>query len=58
MTNIILAENKNFITVVPEEIRARLGEISELVMNGEIVVGTSFSMETDAIAKLRDEMKP
>ena len=53
-----LAENENFITVVPEEIRARLGEISELVMNGEIVVGTSFSMETDAIAKLRDEMKP
>lgn len=53
-----LAENDNFVAVVPEDIRAQLDSISEKVINGEIVVGTSFTMSTEEIAQLRDEMKP
>ena len=53
-----LAVNENYEALVPEDIRTKLDEISEKIVSGEIKVGTAFGMETDAVAKVRDDMKP
>ena len=37
-----VAQNENFMKLVPEEFRAKLKEIEEKIVSGEITVGTAF----------------
>ena len=53
-----LAENANYMELVPEDIRAELDAISADIASGKIVVGTAFGMDTAEVADLRDNMKP
>lgn len=53
-----LAKNGNYEALVPEDIKTKLDEIASKISDGTIVVGTAFGMETDAVATLRDSMKP
>lgn len=53
-----LAKNDNYVKLVPEDVKAKLDEISGKIASGEIVVSSAFGMETEAVAKLRDDMKP
>lgn len=53
-----LAENENYMTLVPEDIRKELDTIADKISDGSIKVGTAFGMETTDVAKLRDDMKP
>ncbi|MEF9896114.1 MAG: BMP family ABC transporter substrate-binding protein [Clostridia bacterium] len=53
-----LADNANYQKLVPQRIRDKLTEISRKIASGEIVVGTAFGMEPEAVAALRNGMKP
>ena len=53
-----LADNENFRKLVSEESRKRLEEIASKVVSGEIVVSTSYTMESSEIANLRNSMRP
>lgn len=53
-----LAENANYEALVPADVKDELDVIAGKISSGEIVVGSAFGMETDAVAALRDGMKP
>ncbi|MEW6106266.1 MAG: BMP family ABC transporter substrate-binding protein [Bacillota bacterium] len=53
-----LAKNEFYMKNVPASIRARIDELERLVRSGEIKVSTAFGMETDALNKLRNSVKP
>lgn len=53
-----LAKNDNYNALVPEEIRTKVDEIEQKVIDGEIVVSSAFGMSSEDIAALRDGMKP
>ena len=45
-------------SMVTEEVRNMVEEAEQKIASGEIVVGTAYGMETDAITQLRDSVKP
>jgi basic membrane protein A len=53
-----LADNDNYRAVVPPAVRDTMVQIASRIAAGEIKVGTSFGMETAAVANLRNAMKP
>ena len=46
-----IAENENYLKLVPQEIRDEIDAIKEKMAKGEIVVNTAFGMPTDKIAE-------
>ncbi len=53
-----LAKNDIYESMVTEEVRNMVEEAERKIASGEIVVGTAYGMETDAITQLRDSVKP
>ncbi len=53
-----LAKNDIYESMVTEEVRNMVEEAEQKIASGEIVVGTAYGMETDAITQLRDSVKP
>lgn len=53
-----LADNENYQALVSEATRAELEAIAGKVMAGEITIDTAYAMENDAIAAMREAMKP
>lgn len=53
-----IAKNEIYEKMVTEEVRNLVAEAEEKIASGEIVVGTAYGMETDAITQLRDSVKP
>lgn len=53
-----LAKNDIYECVVTEEVRNMVEKAEQKISSGEIVVGTAYGMETDAITQLRDSVKP
>ena len=53
-----LAKNENYTKLVPEDIQKFIDETEQKVISGDITVGTAFDMTTEAVAALRDGMKP
>jgi len=53
-----LAKNDIYESMVTEEVRNMVEEAEQKIASGEIVVGTAYGMETDAITRLRDSVKP
>ncbi len=52
-----LAKNTYYETLLPQEIKDRIEEIEELLVNGEITVSTAFGMTADEINELRDKVR-
>lgn len=53
-----LADNDNYQTLVGEEVRTQLEDISAKVIVGEVEIDSAYTMETADIEALRDSMKP
>lgn len=53
-----LAKNEVYEKLVTEDVRKMVEDAEQKIANGEIVVGTAYGMETDAIAQVRDSVKP
>ena len=53
-----LADNDNYQSLVSEEIRTQLTDITEKVSRGEIKISSAYTMDTSAIEELRNSMKP
>ena len=53
-----LADNDNYQTLVSEEVRTQLDEISTLVGTGEVEIGSAYDMDTAAITELRNSVMP
>ncbi len=52
-----LAQNDNFNTIVPEDIKKNLDEVKDKIIKGDITVGSAMKMTTEEVAALRDSMK-
>ena len=52
-----LAENDNFNTIVPEDIKTNLDTVKNKIIKGEITVGSAMEMTTEEVSALRDSMK-
>jgi basic membrane protein A len=53
-----LANDANYQALVPEEIRTRLEEIAQDVIDGKIEVSSAYVMTAEEVAAVRDGMKP
>jgi len=53
-----VADNKYYRELVPEQIRAKIKEIEEKILKGEIKVSTAYGMSTDELNKLRASVRP
>jgi basic membrane protein A len=53
-----LADNDNYRAIAPAAVREEMSRIAAKVGSGEIKGGTSWGMETSAVADLRNRMKP
>jgi basic membrane protein A len=53
-----LADNDNFREHVPIDARQRLDEVTQLLADGHITVGTAFGMDAATLAALRESMAP
>jgi basic membrane protein A and related proteins len=51
-----LAENENFMNIVPQEIKEELYNIRQQIIDGEIEVSNALEMSTEEVAQLRDSM--
>ncbi len=52
-----LAQNDNFNTIVPEDIKKNLDTVKEKIIKGDITVGSAMKMTTEEVSALRDSMK-
>ena len=52
-----LAQNDNFNTIVPEDIKKNLDAVKDKIIKGDITVGSAMKMTTEEVAALRDSMK-
>lgn len=52
-----LAQNDNFNTIVPEDIKKNLDAVKDKIIKGDIAVGSAMKMTTEEVAALRDSMK-
>ncbi|WP_312427654.1 BMP family ABC transporter substrate-binding protein [Lacrimispora sp.] len=52
-----LAQNDNFNTIVPEDIKKNLDVVKDKIIKGDITVGSAMKMTTEEVAALRDSMK-
>ncbi len=52
-----LAENDNFLSIVPQDIIDVLAEVRQSIISGDIVVSSAMAMTTEEVANLRDSMK-
>lgn len=53
-----VADNKYYRELVPEQIRAKIKEIEQKILKGEIKVSTVFGMSQEELNKLRASVKP
>jgi len=53
-----VADNKYYRELVPEQIRAKIKEIEQKILKGEIKVSTAYGMSTDELNKLRASVRP
>lgn len=52
-----LAQNDNFLSIVPQDIIDVLAEVRQSIISGDIVVSSAMAMTTEEVANLRDSMK-
>lgn len=52
-----LAENENYIKIVPQNIIDNLNSIKDKIISGDIKVSSALTMSTEEVAALRDSMK-
>lgn len=53
-----LAKNEYYDSILTEEQRAQIDEIEQMIIDGDIVVGTAFGMTTEEIEALRNSVQP
>ena len=53
-----VADNKYYRELVPEQIRAKIKELEQKILKGEIKVSTAYGMSTDELNKLRASVRP
>ena len=53
-----LAKNEYYDAILTEEQRAQIDEIEQMIIDGDIVVGTAFGMTTEEIEALRNSVQP
>lgn len=53
-----LAKNEYYYAILTEEQRAQIDEIEQMIIDGDIVVGTAFGMTTEEIEALRNSVQP
>lgn len=54
---VALADNEYYQKLVPEEVRNEVEELSEMIVNGEIDVDTSFGKSNEEIQAIKDSVK-
>lgn len=52
-----LAQNDNYKTIVPDDIKKNLDEVKDKIIKGDITVGSAMKMTTEEVSALRDSMK-
>lgn len=52
-----IVKNDNYLALIPADIQTKLTDLEAKIVSGEIVVGSSFGMDTAALDKLRQGVK-